>query len=57
MKMKAKVKATGQIIDVFWLGMDMQTRQNMYCSSDHKSYTGDELAMPSTKEIWQSENT
>lgn len=54
--MKAKVKATGQVIEVLWLGMDMESRENMYCTSDHKKYTGSELAMPSNKEIWDAED-
>ena len=52
--MKAIVKATGQIVEVYWLGMDMLSRENVYLSSDRKRYTGSELKVPSKKEIWDA---
>lgn len=56
LKMKAKVKDTGSIVDVYWVGMDMETRENMYVSSDHVRYFGKDLVMPSTKEILDAQN-
>lgn len=52
--MKAIVKATGQIIDVHWVGMDMLTRDNMYVGGNKVRYTGSELKVPSKKEIWDA---